>query len=119
MRVLALLALFAVLLVCLLPQQIRSQEERNFWFLNNSSKAVMQLYVSPHEKGTWGGDVLGRATLPPGTGTLILFPANWRTSCSMDFKLVFDDESVQTYRQGRDVCSLHAVQFNQSTSEGF
>jgi hypothetical protein len=109
----------AVLLVCMLPQQAIPQSRANFWFLNNTGKELHNLYVSPHSQNSWGADVLGRATLPGGMGTLIVFPPEWRGVCHEDFKLVFSDGTSQTYQQGIDVCQLHALQFNAGTVDGF
>jgi hypothetical protein len=119
MRTFTRLLLAAVLLVCVLPQQAIPQSRANFWFLNNTGKELHNLYVSPHSQNSWGQDVLGRATLPDGMGTLIVFPPTWRGVCHEDFKLVFGDGSYQTYSQGIDVCQLHALQFDADTVAGF
>ncbi|MGA9063473.1 MAG: hypothetical protein WB341_17655 [Terracidiphilus sp.] len=113
------LLLCAVLLVCVLPQPAVPQSRANFWFLNNTGKDVHNLFVSPHSQQSWGADVLGRATLPNGMGTLIVFPPAWRGVCVEDFRLVFDDGSTQTYTSGMNVCQLHALQFNANDSDGF
>jgi hypothetical protein len=52
-------------------------------------------------------------------GTLIIFPPGWQTSCYKDFKLVFDNGTEHLYEEGRDVCTLHAVEFDASSSTGF
>lgn len=96
----------------------RAQDERNFWVLNNTGKTISRLYVSPHERRSWGSDILGQAQLPNGVGTLITFDSDVWSSCIMDFKLVFRDGSEQTYMQGRNVCALGAVQFNRRNSIG-
>jgi hypothetical protein len=119
MRLLATAILPAVLLLCVFPRQASPQSRANFWFLNNSGKTLNNLYVSPHSQGSWGSDVLGRATLPVGMGTLIVFPPAWRGVCHEDFKLVFSDGTSQTYTQGLDVCQLHALQFDAGTVSGF
>jgi len=121
MRPFMRLTFSAILLICALPHPAGSQEsrDRNFWFLNNTGKTIHEVYVSPHESKSWGQDVLGRATLADGVGTLMVFPSSWRTSCYMDFKLVFDDGSEQTYPDGRNVCQLHAVEFDADTSVGY
>jgi len=119
MRIFTRLLLCAVLLVCVLPQQTNSQSRANFWFLNNTGKELHNLFVSPHSQNSWGNDVLGRATLPDGMGTLIIFPPQWRGVCHEDFKLVFSDGTYQTYTQGIDVCQLHALQFEANTVDGF
>ena len=119
MRTLTKLLLTSVLLVCVFPQQAVPQSKANFWFLNITGKVLNNLYVSPHSQNTWGADVLGRATLPDGMGTLIVFPPAWRGVCHEDFKLVFSDGTSETYSQGIDVCQLHALQFNADTVDGF
>ena len=121
MKTFVRVTLCAILMVCVLPHQIGSQQaaNRNFWFLNNTGKDIHNVYVSPHESKVWGADVLGKATLPTGVGTLIIFPPNWQTSCYMDFKLVFDNGVEQLYQEGRDVCTLHALEFDPSSSSGF
>jgi hypothetical protein len=94
------------------------QDRRNFWLLNNTGQVISNFHVSPHESNHWGKDVLGTGDLPNGIGAVISFASGVRTSCVMDFKLVFDDGTEQTYRQGRNVCSLGAVQFNRRDSVG-
>ena len=69
----------------LVPEQLRET-------LNN-------LYVSPHSANSWGTDVLGRAALPDGMGTLIVFPPQWRGVCHEDFKLVFSDGTASNTRR--------------------
>jgi hypothetical protein len=118
-KVLVTAILPAILLVCMLPQQARPQSRANFWFLNNTGKTLNNLYVSPHSANSWGTDVLGRAALPDGMGTLIVFPPAWRGVCHEDFKLVFSDGTAEQYQQGIDVCQLHALQFDAATVSGF
>jgi len=109
----------AMLLIAMLPSKAIPQSRANFWFLNNTGKTLNNLYVSPHSGNTWGGDVLGRAALPDGMGTLIIFPPQWRGVCHEDFKLVFSDGTAEQYTQGIDVCQLHALQFDANTVSGF
>lgn len=121
-RILTLLALtIATVLGVVGPEMATplSADQRNFWFLNNTGQQIDRAYVSPHESGSWGGDVLGDASLPDGTGTAIVFPSSLQTSCVFDFRLMMHDGSVQTYTEGRDVCRVHAVQFDQDSSQGF
>ncbi len=124
MRALKLVFLPAVLLacalmVCMLPQQGNSQNRANFWFLNNTGKTVTNFNVSQHAAQTWGGNVLGQATLPSDVGVVIVFPADVHHVCMEDFRLVFADGTSQVYQQGMNVCQLHAVQFNADTADGF
>ena len=102
-----------------IPTRSQAVDQRNFWFLNNTGRQVDSIYISPHESFIWGGDVLGEAALPDGIGTTIAFNPRIRTSCYYDFKLVFHNGGSQVYTQGRDLCAVHAVQFNYNTSEAF
>jgi hypothetical protein len=94
-------------------------DQRNFWCLNNTGKEIRNFYVSAHESKEWGSDILGRATLLDGMGTVVYFNPNIQTSCNFDFKLVYADGSSQTYTAGRNVCAIHAVQYNSEDSIGF
>ena len=114
----ALCLVVAVAITLLANTSSYAQDERNFWVLNNTGKTITRLYISPHEGASWGNDILGQSELPKGMGTMIYFDTDVRTSCLMDFKLVFRDGSEQTYMQGRNVCLLGAVQFNRSISIG-
>lgn len=96
----------------------RQGDVRNFWALNNTGREIREFYVSSHDATNWGNDVLGQATLPSGMGTFISFNPKSETGCTFDFKLVFTDGSNDTYQQGRDICSVYAVQFNQGESFG-
>ena len=113
------MALAATLLLGTIPTRSQAADQRNFWFLNNTGSQVDRIYVSPHESGIWGSDVLGEAALPDGIGTVISFNSQIRSSCYYDFKLIFHNGSSQVYAQGRNLCVVHAVQFNYSTSEAF
>ena len=111
--------LFPFTVVILLGTEVSfGQDQRNFWMLNNTGQVISRFYVSPHDSNYWGNDVLGSGRLPNGIGAVISFTSSVRTSCVMDFKLVFEDGTEQTYRQGRNVCSLGAVQFNRTQSIG-
>ena len=122
-RILATLALIAAtILAATAPRLARAQDLRDFRFVNDTGRQIDYLYVSPHERRYWGRDVLGNGyhdVLPDGTATTIVFPPDWQTSCSMDFKLVFHDRSEQTYTDGRNVCRLNGVVFHPVWSEGF
>src|SRR5262245_49962982 len=93
-------------------------DQRNVWVLNNTNREISELYISPHESYSWGQDVLGRGTLPHGIGAVISFDSRIGSSCIMDFKIVYGNGAVQVYDDGRNVCTLMAVQFNARTSIG-
>ncbi|HXY70305.1 MAG TPA: hypothetical protein VEH62_12700 [Gemmatimonadales bacterium] len=96
----------------------RLPDQRDFWALNNTGKEVREFYVSPHDNTQWGSDVLGRNTLPNGMGTIITFSGKVQTGCVMDFKLVFTDDTNDTYTNGRNVCNLEAIVFTSGESYG-
>jgi hypothetical protein len=96
----------------------RRVDQRNVWVLNNTNREISELYVSPHESDRWGQDVLGQVTLPHGVGTVISFDSRSASSCIMDFRIVYRNGSVQVYNDGRNVCQILAVQFNDRTSIG-
>lgn len=104
------------------PHAVQAQERGNadFWFLNETGMQVDRIYVSPHTQSDWGEDVLGSdAVLPHGVGVLITFPNHYHAQCSLDFKLVFHDNSTQTYPNGFNTCNLHAIIFKDGTAEGY
>jgi hypothetical protein len=104
------------LCLCLSGASARSSDRRDFWALNNTGKEIREFYVSAHENTNWGQDVLGRATLPSGMGTKIVFSRGVATSCEFDFKLVYSDGTSQVYQKGRDVCTIMAIVYNEDDS---
>jgi len=84
-------------------------DRRNFWVLNNSGHTISEFYVSPHEVDEWGNNTLGNDALESGTGELIAWAG--KSSCSMDFKIVFDGDSVKYNNSGTNVCRIVAVLF--------
>jgi hypothetical protein len=104
------------------PHAVQAQSRGNadFWFLNETGMQVDRIYVSAHTQSDWGDDVLGEdAILPNGVGVLITFPNRYHASCSLDFKIVFHDNSTQTYPNGFNTCNLHAVIFKDGTAAGY
>jgi hypothetical protein len=93
-------------------------DQRNFWALNNTHKEIREFYVSSHDSTRWGGDILGRATLADGMGTVVYFDSKIQTGCNFDFKIVFADGSAQQYLQGKDVCKIFGIQYNETESIG-
>jgi hypothetical protein len=117
-RIIPVLLVLLLAAVGVVKSQTPRPDNRNFWALNNTGKEISQFYVSPHGNPNWLNNVLGRGTLPAEMGVVIYFPSNISTSCTFDFKLVFSDGSSQIYQQGRDVCSIYAVQFDATDSFG-
>jgi len=114
-RVVLVLTVLLAIAVGVVKSQPQANQA-NFWALNNTGKEVRNFFVSEHASTVWGNDILGRATLPDGMGTVVYFPSNAKVGCVFDFKLVYADGSQQTYMQGRNVCTIFAVQFNADDS---
>jgi hypothetical protein len=116
----ALKIFVVVMLSVLVLGTAEAQDRRNFWLLNNTRMTITRVYVSPHESGVWGNDVLGQLPgVPHGIGTLISFDSAGPTSCYFDFRLVFEDGTTNIYRQGHNLCTTRAVQFNQGNLTAF
>ena len=86
----ALLATAIALPVSLISSSSAFADQRNFTFINNTSKTIMYLYVSESGTNSWEEDVLGRDVLGSGESTNISF--NDKTSkCSYDIKTAFEN----------------------------
>jgi hypothetical protein len=97
----------------------RSADRRNFWLLNNTGRKIERVYLAPHNTdASWGDDILGDTALPNGLGTTVRFLDN-STRCTYDIRIEFSDRSYEDYTQGRNLCEVHAVQFNGGTSDAF
>jgi hypothetical protein len=111
------LILTALMLVATLSSQ--SADRRNFWLLNNTGRTIDRVYVAPHNaNATWGEDVLGQASLPNGIGTTIYF-LDSSLRCFYDVRIVFSNGTHEDYLQGRNLCQIHAIQFNGGTNDAF
>lgn len=89
----------------------QGQDRKDFLLVNNTGASIREIYVSPHESGWWGADVLGTGVLRNGYQTVIQFNPFVQTSCFYDFKLVYTDGYEQTYGQGWDLCRIYAIRF--------
>lgn len=50
--------------------------EQDFTLVNATGVEIHNLHVSPHEKNSWGPDILGKDTLPDGASAEIKFDAD-------------------------------------------
>jgi hypothetical protein len=97
----------------------RSADRRNFWLLNNTGRKIERVYVTPHDTDApWGSDILGDTELPNGIGTTVRFLDN-SSRCVYDIRIEFTDGSHEDYTQGRNLCEIHAIQFNGGTNDAF
>jgi hypothetical protein len=107
------------ILFFLVTSSAPSADRRNFWVLNLTRREVQSVYVSPHgTDDTWGSDILGQDTVPNGGGVYIAFNGVGK-NCIYDVRLDFNDGSHQDYTQGRNLCEIHAIQFNKNTSDAY
>lgn len=102
-------ALISILLLGAAVSQ--AQDARDFRAVNYTGFRIRSVFVSPHESGYWGSDVLGSGTLVNGYQTTITFNPYIHTSCYFDFKVVFQNGAEQTYTQGWDLCAIREVYF--------
>lgn len=100
-----------VAIMLLAATSSHAQDQRNFWALNNSGETIIELYASPHNQSSWGEDQLGADEFPSGLGGVIRFEGAGKSSCLMDFHVVFSDGSTQTYTDGMNTCQYKAVLF--------
>ena len=96
------------------------EDERDFWFLNNTGSVVVQAYVSPHNIRNWGPDSLGRYdVLEDASGMLVTFNSGVVTTCIFDFRLTFDSGDVEEYLDGINLCQYRAIEFKDHTATPF
>jgi hypothetical protein len=100
--------------------QSTDEDQRDFWFLNNTGKVVVGAYVSPHNRRSWGPDSLGsNDVLADSSGILITFDSDVPTPCIFDFKLIFVSGEAQQYVDGINLCKYRAIEFKEQTAIPF
>jgi hypothetical protein len=100
--------------------QSTDEDQRDFWFLNNTGNVVVQAYVSPHNIRSWGPDSLGSYdVLEDASGMLITFNSGVATSCIFDFRLTFASGEVEDYLAGINLCRYRAIEFKDHTATAF
>jgi hypothetical protein len=104
----------ASLLAFLTISEARAEDMRNFWLLNNTGRTINSVYFRAHGTFGWGNDAMLNAVLPDQLGTKVAFFGGY--ACNVDFKVVYADGSAQTYTQGRNLCSLTAIQLLPNTN---
>jgi hypothetical protein len=107
------LLLVVIMALSALKAQAAEADRRDFWMLNATGINIVRAYVSPHSDSTFdGSNVLKEDdSIVSGDGRLIVFSSNISTGCNFDFKLVFEDGTSQTYDQGANICTIHAIEF--------
>ncbi len=84
-------------------------EDLLFELVNDTSVALVELYISPTNVDNWEEDVLGSEVLLPGEAIDIVI-ADGRRDCVYDILGVFaDDDEVEGYEV--DLCELEGYTF--------
>jgi hypothetical protein len=81
--------------------------------LNQSSRPINELYVSPQTADQWGEDRLGDRTLEPGASLRVHLGRT--RGCVFDFKIIYDDASREEQR-GVDLCRTRQLAFDGSAA---
>jgi hypothetical protein len=87
--------------------------EREVTVLNNSKRAINEIYVSPEAADQWGEDRLGEHMLEAGD-SLRLRLGRMR-DCIFDAKVIYDDASREENR-GVNLCRARQIAFDGSTA---
>ena len=78
-------------------------EDLQFTLINNSSHDVTEMYLSPHEKDSWGENILSVDKVGAGTqGTIGI--TDGETVCDYDIRFVTADGAIVEDTQ--DMCKL-------------
>ena len=97
MRLLA----FAAVLTALAAPAVA--EDLEFTLINDSSHDVTEMYLSPHEKDTWGENILTVDAVTAGTqGTISI--TDGEQVCDYDMRFVTADGA--TVEDTQDMCKL-------------
>ncbi len=84
-------------------------EGLEFTLVNNSSLKLVEMYVSPHEKDSWGENILAVPAVEPGTQGQISI-ADGETVCDYDMRFVMDNGNSVDATQ--DLCKLGTFTLN-------
>jgi hypothetical protein len=84
------LAGVAVVAMVAMISQVARAGDQDFKLVNKTGVAIMKIMVSPHEKKTWGDDIMGKDTLADGEAVDIKFHATEEAEY-WDLKIVDKD----------------------------
>jgi hypothetical protein len=94
-RLLAVLALFAVMGALALPTRRAVADPRDFRFVNNSNVTIVELYVAPAgEDDDWGDNILGGQVVESGGAGTVTFNRFSPGNCVYDIRVVASDNSA-------------------------
>jgi hypothetical protein len=78
-------------------------EDLQFTVINNSARDLTEMYLTPHEKDTWGDNILTVDKVAAGTQGVISI-ADGETICDYDIRFVMADGG--TLEDTQDMCKL-------------
>jgi hypothetical protein len=89
--------------------------DADFTLVNGTGIDILEVYISPANRNTWGNDRLGRSTLDNGKSRLFRFGD--RAACKQDIKVVFDDNAGEAVWEDLDLCEITKItlRYNRST----
>jgi hypothetical protein len=92
-----------------LPAMPALAEDLEFTLINNSSHDISELYLSPHEKDSWGENILSVPAVEAGTqGTISI--TDGEAVCDYDMRFVTADGA--TVEATQDMCKLGSFTLN-------
>lgn len=89
------------------PPRPQTTQNPSFNLVNNSGRAINEIYVSAASDGNWGADRLGRNVLPAGQSFAVRLPVG---ECLYDIRVVYGDNSAAEKRRV-NTCDLTNVTF--------
>ena len=104
---LSTIAILAAALVAL--PSLAFAEDLVFQLTNSSSYSVTNFFTSPATTDNWEEDVLGQATLEPGTSVQVTI-ADGSTQCNYDMKFV-PEGAPDLIVNGVDLCTLSGGEY--------
>lgn len=84
-------------------------EDLQFTLVNNSSHAITEMYLSPHQTDTWGENILTVDQVAPGTQGSISV-TDGETVCDYDIKVVVAEGTSAEVTQ--NLCELSTFTVN-------
>jgi hypothetical protein len=88
--------------------------ERVLTIVNNSDRAVNEIYVSPSSADAWGEDRLGEATLAPGDS--IRLRLGRTRECAFDVQVIYEDASREL-QLGQNLCRDKQLAFTGANAQ--
>ena len=85
-------------LAALLSANTASAYDRWIRVVNTSGSSVLSVYITHVDSHSWGRDLLGSETLPPGDSATVE-PDTHEGYCRFDIKVVYDDGNVEIFER--------------------